>query len=566
MHAALIRKFRPRGTLIYGNISQLFYKQDPSFSHGETIVTATTDTFTDQDSIVRSALPAQVRMQGFRVVRNFAVNSENISAGGGWTLSNSTVTSGISAPDGTNTAFTLTATAAIGQVYRFHTAASTGLLNSFWVRRRTGAGLVQLVKADTGNEAIATNTTWQRFSGTITSAVGGTTGYIGVICTTNGDSVDIWHPQQEDVVGQVNQNPAEYVSNGVLPPPYQGLGVDGIKAFSTLNGNTVASNLVTEATGALISASIRQGLLAEPAATQLVTPLASVRDMTNAAWVLGATMTRARNQVGMDGVANTATLLTGGATLATNTILQTLTAAASPRTYSVGLKLVSGTIEITQDGTAWTNITSLLNTATFTVVPITASILNASFGIRASISGSAVADWNQFQAGATFTSRIPEALAAINADVVARTLGGEFNPNFGTLFVDFIQPVDDGTQKVALALDAGTANNNSINIYSANGTTRCIVWGGASPNLHYSIPSPAAGTRVRIAFAFAINDGAAFQNGVAMTLNNAGSTLPTVTTFNVGNNASVLQLSSTIAEATYFPSRLPNANVQALSV
>lgn len=61
--------------------------------------------------------------------------------------------------------------------------------------------------------------------------------------------------QVEDVTGQTNQNPSEYVSVGVLSAPYHGACVDGVKYFSTLNGNTVSSNVVTEATGAAINSS-----------------------------------------------------------------------------------------------------------------------------------------------------------------------------------------------------------------------------------------------------------------------------------------------------------------------
>jgi hypothetical protein len=40
---------------------------------------------------------------------------------------------------------------------------------------------------------------------------------------------------------------------GVLSAPYHGAAVDGVKYFATKNGNTVASNIVTEATGAAIN-------------------------------------------------------------------------------------------------------------------------------------------------------------------------------------------------------------------------------------------------------------------------------------------------------------------------
>ncbi len=72
--------------------------------------------------------------------------------------------------------------------------------------------------------------------------------------TTSG-TVVATHWQVETVTGQTNQNPSEYVSVGVLSAPYHGANVDGVKYFSTLNGNTVSSNVVTEATGAAINSS-----------------------------------------------------------------------------------------------------------------------------------------------------------------------------------------------------------------------------------------------------------------------------------------------------------------------
>lgn len=73
--------------------------------------------------------------------------------------------------------------------------------------------------------------------------------YLGDVA--KGYTVTKW--QVEDVTGQANQNPSEYVSVGVLASPWHGAGVDGVKYFSTTNGNTVAANVVTEAVGAPIN-------------------------------------------------------------------------------------------------------------------------------------------------------------------------------------------------------------------------------------------------------------------------------------------------------------------------
>ncbi|MEE9222972.1 MAG: phage GP46 family protein [Nitrosomonadaceae bacterium] len=60
--------------------------------------------------------------------------------------------------------------------------------------------------------------------------------------------------QVELVTGQSIQRPSEPVSVGVESPPFHGAAVDGVRYLETLNGNTVANNIVTQATGITISA------------------------------------------------------------------------------------------------------------------------------------------------------------------------------------------------------------------------------------------------------------------------------------------------------------------------
>lgn len=76
--------------------------------------------------------------------------------------------------------------------------------------------------------------------------------------------------QIESVVGQSNQEPSDYVSAGVLTEPWHGAGVDGVKYFSTENGNTLGGIIVTEAAGDPISDAILKGFLAEGSRTNLI--------------------------------------------------------------------------------------------------------------------------------------------------------------------------------------------------------------------------------------------------------------------------------------------------------
>ena len=538
-----------------------------------TFTNATIRTITDQDLVVRQVLSGEVRFGGFRRVQNIVPTPENISAGGGWTISNSTVTSGATAPDGTATAFTLTATAASGQFFRSQASTSTGLLNSVWIRRRTGTGQITIVKPDAGTADDVTasvTTSWKRFSGSITGAQAGTNGFIGVLCAINGDAVDVWHPQQESVVGQSNQNPAEYVSVGVLSAPYQGANVDGVQYFPYLNGNTVASNVVTEVRGAAISSSILGGYLPEPAATDLLTARADARDMTTANWTLGATMTRARTSVGADGVANKATRLTGGAVAATNTILTTITAAASSRTYSVLIKRVTGTgaVSICQDGTTFTDISSLINSSTYTLVQLNANQLNAQLGIKISVLNDAIdADWNQFSAGdltGLINSRIPDTITTRNADVLTYATTGWLNAAAGTLYAEWFQPSVAGTYLIA-SLDDSTLNNRIQN-YSGGGTSANTIVQVASVTqaslANASLTSLAVAKSIQM---WQLNDFAGFANNVTMGTDAAG-TIPTVTQLDIGHQTGITQLGHYVRKIAYYPARLPNAVAQSLTV
>ena len=367
-------------------------------------------------------------------------------------------------------------------------------------------------------------------------------------------SITIEAPMLEDITGQSNQNPSEYVSVGVLSSPFQGANVDGVQYFATQNGNTVASNVVTEATGALISSAIRGGYLPEPAATDLLLARADARNQTTANWTLGATMARARTQTGWDGVANRATLFTAGAVAATNRCSMTFALAAANRTFSIGMKRGVGTgpVLITGDGFATTtDISAQLNTSTFTLVQIAANVLNPVIGWQVSTQNDTIiTDWAQYSTGdltgaGIINSRIPDTITTRNADVASYATTGWYNTAVGTLFVQFIQPPNDGVSHVVAQIDDGTTANMFV-IYRTGATNIATIFVGGVQKFTASLAAPAAGTVCKIAMAWAVNDGVAFQNNSAMTIGTAGTTLPAgITTLSIGHETSVLQ------QATY---------------
>lgn len=144
---------------------------------------------------------------------------------------------------------------------------------------------------------------------------------------------------------------------------------------------------------------VLNGWRLDPAATN---EALQCRNFTQAAWV-AVTMTTALNQTGIDGAANSASLLTASAGNAT--ILQTVTQAAVASQFSVYLKRVSGTgvINITQNGgVTWTPVTLTSNYQRLSAV--SASTLNPAFGIQIVTNGDSIAaDYSQFEAGTVAT-------------------------------------------------------------------------------------------------------------------------------------------------------------------
>lgn len=149
------------------------------------------------------------------------------------------------------------------------------------------------------------------------------------------------------------------------------------------------------------------------------------RDYTNAVWVK-VNVTAVLTATGADNVANSASLLT--ATAANGTILQTITIASAQRALSVYVQRVtgSGAINISQDGIAWTALTSAncalpgsgvasaLITTGYVKCTLVATQLNPVIGFQIATNGDAVnADFTGLEAGAFSTSAIPTTTVSV---------------------------------------------------------------------------------------------------------------------------------------------------------
>jgi len=222
-----------------------------------------------------------------------------------------------------------------------------------------------------------------------------------------------------------------------------------------------------------------RGLLLEGARTNVVL---WGRDLTNAAWTLGATMTRAKNQTGIDGVANYASSLTGGAVAATNTILQAIVLANSARFHSAYIKRLVGTgvIEMTMDnGLTWVDVTAQIFAAWSRVTIPTQTLANPTVGFRIQTNGDSIAvDFVQNEDGAvgpsmpiyvdgTIDTRAADVCSFIGAGLVP------FNSSQGAIIVQAQSEFGGATGRLV----AGSAAGNSYLyedvgiVKSDNGTT-----------------------------------------------------------------------------------------------
>ena len=229
-----------------------------------TFTRATTAYQTDFEGKLNAALSGEARFQGARRVRNLI---QDVTFGGinwqAFTGSAPTITSGQSDPTGGTSAYKFSG-AAIGASlnYGYNDGATLVVgnvfLGSVWMKGNVaGTVVIYQFDATTGVVSATVNvtTSWKRFSTPLFTAGLTTSRSLVFGAVTSITELSVYGPQRENVTGQTNQNPSEYVSVGVLSAPYQGAGVDGVQYMGTTNGNTVVSNVVVESVGPAINAS-----------------------------------------------------------------------------------------------------------------------------------------------------------------------------------------------------------------------------------------------------------------------------------------------------------------------
>jgi hypothetical protein len=301
---------------------------------------------------------------------------------------------------------------------------------------------------------------------------------------------------------------------------------------------------------------------------QRINRLLHNRDLTQAAWV-ATNITPAKDQIGADGVSNSASSITS--TAGNGTILQTITSASAARATSAYVKRItgSGAVEMTQNGgTTWTAVTV---TGDWTRVQIpSATVTNPVVGFRIVASGDAIAvDYVQCEDGTVITSPIATgaATATRSADVASITgtnFSSWYRQDEGTMFVQASPNVlkVSGAQYQA---GTGTSGVNEVRIRFVDSFAAAQIHSSAGETFAY-LRSATANANYATALAYKSNDSAAAINSV-LSATDTSVTLPTTaSTMYVGMDAaSSSQLNGTIRRLTYWPHRLPNYLLQELT-
>lgn len=152
----------------------------------------------------------------------------------------------------------------------------------------------------------------------------------------------------------------------------------------------------------------------------------------------------AQTATGLDGIANTASTLTF--TAADAIILQSISLASAARCASAYVKrrTGTGTISFTQDGgSTWTDITSQINSSTWSRVEITSTLANPSVGFKGGTLGDEIdVDCVQNEAGAVATSPIVTTTSTVsrNGDSLTYQTASNWSDTAGTAYIE-VQPL-----------------------------------------------------------------------------------------------------------------------------
>ena len=237
-----------------------------------------------------------------------------------------------------------------------------------------------------------------------------------------------------------------------------------------------------------------------------------------------------------------------------------------------GAGLVANSASVTPANNGWYRVT-VSGLSTGTVASVARIQVAQSLSLSAYVgTGVGFAVWGrQLEAGAFPTSYIPTTATALTraADVASvNTLSPWFNASTGTLFTES-QQLPGQTAAVfprIAVIDDGSTNNSILNLWRSD-TSRLYgaVRVGAVDQADVGTTGVTQTNVNKIGFAYATNDFAASVNGGAPSTDTLGAVPSGLTTLRIGRSSGTDFLNGYLRRITYYPRRLSNAELQAIT-
>ena len=511
---------------------------------------------------------------------NLLLRSQDYSAT--WTVTNLTPVTGKTAPDGTSTATEFTAGAANAVLTQGYTAIAGSYTFSVWLRRVTGTGDIQIA-ADNGTWTTKVITgTWARYDVTQTVAAGSKTA--GVRVVTSGDAIEVWGAQleQRSAVTAYTPTTTQAITNYI---PVLKTAASGVARFD--HNPTTGESL---------------GLLVEEQRTNLAT---YSDDFADASWskvnssITSNTIVAPNGTLTGDKLVEDATAsvghyvtnnfsVTSGTSYAASvyakagerTAFQIILLSSGFGTNVIGAFDLSNGVSTAAGGTASSSLITPVGNGWYrcTVIAQATATTSTSQQIRtastysasspASYTGngySGIYIWGaQLEAGAFPTSYIPTVAATVtrNADAASMTgtnFSSWFNNAEGTFYVDF-NASPAGTTGLWRVFSLNSSNRPQM--FNNSGSYNWEV----SANGSSAGPAPVANAPTKFAGVYKTNDVIGYWNGTAGTADTS-VTLDVVTAITIGgaNATANRELNNCIKKLAYYPIRVTNAQLQALT-
>lgn len=185
--------------------------------------------------------------------------------------------------------------------------------------------------------------------------------------------------------------------------------------------------------------------------------------------------------------------------------------------------------------------------------------------------GSGIYIWGaQVEAGAFPTSYIPTTSAAAtraadNASMSGANFSSWYRQDEGTLLADFSTLFDTAATR-AVVIGTSTDYIGLLTSSGSNGPYAVIVLGNVGQaNLPTSGVTATANTRYKLCIGYALNNSVGSLNGNTPVVDSSCS-IPTVSVMYIGQDASGgNQMNGIISRITYYPNRLTDTQIKALS-